>query len=63
MMFALFLFVVFTVLATGGAFWIGIEHRSRRFAVVAALSTLLVMGALFAALWFWVWPMLTSGTH
>ncbi len=63
MILPLILFVVFTVLATGGAFWIGIELRSRRFAVVAALSTFLVMSALFAALWFWVWPMLTSGTH
>jgi hypothetical protein len=52
------LFVVFTLLATAGAYWIGAGFRSRRVGWMAAGATLLF----FVGLWgFLVWLVRMGG--
>ena len=56
MILALVLFALFTLLAVGGAFWIGLAFRGPAAAVLAALATLALFAALFAFLALVIWP-------
>ncbi|MCH9649154.1 MAG: hypothetical protein K0U98_13020 [Deltaproteobacteria bacterium] len=60
MILALVVYVVFSLLAAAGAFWIGQSQRSRSAGVWAAVLTLVFMGSLLAVVTLAVRPLLAS---